>query len=355
MSVPDAPYLLALSCHARDVALEERAALERCLEAELPQEGAVVVRTCHRVDVYLVPGMLGEAALACLPSRTRRFEDEAVVRHAIATATGLDSTVLAEDQILHQLRQSLAEARARGPLPTVVERLFQVALRAGRRSRTWGGGVSRSLADVALDRVCPRPAPLAGQSMLIVGSGEMGRLLAVAARRRGASVTVASRDPDHAALLASSVGADVAPLDPGPAVTAFTGVLVALRGEWPAGTETRHALREANAIVVDLSAPSATPVDIQAALGERFVSVDALADTPSGAVDRRLRERLNRQVDEATVEFLAWLRSRTAADAIQALTERAERERRAELDHLWRVLPALDEPQRVAIEGMSRH
>src|SRR5207248_514505 len=90
------------------------------------------------------------------------------------------------------------------------ERLFDLALRAGRRARSWRQGPSRSLADVAVAEAERRGVSLGGRDVLVVGSGEMGRLAARAARRVGGKVRVASRIDAHAAALASGEARRVA-------------------------------------------------------------------------------------------------------------------------------------------------
>ena len=100
-----------------------------------------------------------------LPANGRILVGEAAIRHAIAVAVGRDSVVVGEDQILHQLRTSVDNARGDGGLQPVLERLFALGLRAGRRARSWRVGPGRSLADIAVSAIERQTGPLSGRQV----------------------------------------------------------------------------------------------------------------------------------------------------------------------------------------------
>jgi glutamyl-tRNA reductase len=293
---------------------------------------------------------------ALVPAGGRRYVGEDAARHAIAVAVGLDSVVVGEDQVLHQLRRSVAEAQAGGRLDPVVDRLFSLALRAGRRARSWRLRPSRSLADVAFAAAEARIGPVRGRPLLVVGSGEMGRLAAVAAATAGCHVSISSRTPGRAGALASELHAAPVGFDPGATAGHAAVVVVALRGPWSPSAATVDALVGGSAIVVDLSVPPAIDPAVAERLGDRLIGVDSLA---AGQPDRTdgsgslARERA--LVDSAFEEYRVWLDGRGRRAAASALADRAEQERRAELDDLWRRLPGLEPEAREAIERMSRH
>lgn len=350
--------IVALVTHARDVPAAERERFGARLRDELTAR-ALVLETCHRVEGYVVcPDDAERTVLAAsVPPGGRALIGEPAVRHAIAVAVGRDSVVIGEDQILHQLRESVDTARAAGGFDTVLARLFAVALKAGRRARSWRQGPQRSLADVALASIERQCGPLRGRDVLIVGAGRIGRLAARAAAAAGASVTVANRSAMGAQSLAAMTGGRIVPFDPGARTAAFAGVIVALSGPWPIAARTVEALRGSRTIVVDLSVPAAIPSPAVTALGERFVSADALvlADPDPGALEGVSLVRLDDLIDRTTAEFLDWVKSRDGRAAAEALIKRADREREAELAALWRRLPDLQPEDRDAIEGMTRH
>jgi glutamyl-tRNA reductase len=347
--------IVALSAHARHVSATERARFAAAVENVLAgaREPYVLVDTCHRVEVYLLAD--GSRIATELPPAGTMLEGAAAARQAISLACGLDSVVLGEDQVLHQLRGALAAARRRGPLGPSLERLFAVALQTGRRARSWRQGPARSLADVAVERLEAATGPLHGRRVLVVGSGPMGRLALRAAQRREAVVSVASRRPAAAEAVAGELGARAVAWDAAHEVAAAAAIVVALRGNWRIGVHTADALAGGEMPVVDLSTPAALDPAVRKRLDGRYVSVDALLADPAGRPDGSTLVRSLALVDRATEDFCAWLEGEGRRAAIQALADHAERERQEELVALWRRLPELDPETRAQIEGMSRH
>jgi len=348
--------IVALVTHARTVPALERGRFATRLHSRT-DGGAILLETCHRVEAYAIspddPGRIADAM--GLPGGGRVLVGEEAVRHAIAVAVGRDSVVIGEDQILHQLRGSVTAARAAGRLDPEIERLFALALRAGRRARSWRQGPQRSLADLALETIERQTGSLRGRELLVVGAGQMGRLVTGAAVAAGASVSIANRSADRARALSATSGALIEALDPGPRAGAFAGVVVALGGPWLIGPATIDALAGSGAVVVDLSVPPAMPVSAAVALGPRLVSADDLAQMdveprPGQAVSG---SRVDELVDRTAGEFLDWLRARDGRTAAEALVRRADLEREAELEQLWRRHPELQPELREAIERMT--
>jgi glutamyl-tRNA reductase len=345
--------LLVLAAHARQVPSAAREAFAAELSALEPNEATIVVHTCHRVELYVARGERGELSLPEPPAGTRRLEGIDAARHLIAVACGLDSTVLGENQVLHQVRKTLKRRRTEHPLDPALDRLFQLSLGAGRRARSWLGGTKQSLADVALERIGKQVGDLDGKPLLIVGAGDMGRLSASAAVRRGAEVIVTSRTQARAAALAREVGGTVAPFEGEDVVPEVAGAMVALCGTWKVGEKDGQRLAECGSIVVDLSSPPAVTDALQAQLGEGFVSTDELAGESGFEPQGRLRGRLEELVDESSEAFRHWLHSRNSSPAIQAIGEAADEQRRQELDWLFRRIPEIGEKDRSLIEQMS--
>jgi glutamyl-tRNA reductase len=356
--MPPAESIVALLTHARDVPAAERGRFAEWARADL-ESGGLILETCHRVELYLdvAAGRDEEALRARLPGGGSLVRGEAAVRHAVAVAAGRDSVVVGEDQILHQLRAAMDGARARRSISPLLERLFSVALHAGRRARSWRHAPPASLADAAVDAIERQAGPIAGRSILVVGSGGMGRLTAGAAAHAGAVVSIANRSSDTAATLAKAVGAGVTRFDPGADIARFDGIIVAIGGPWRLGRISSRALRESRATVVDLSMPPAVPASVAANLGPRMVTVDDLArrDRPAASPANRAVARLDVLIDRTTQEFLTWLEASERRAAADVLVQQAERERQAELAELWRRLPDLDPGTRAKVEGMSRH
>jgi glutamyl-tRNA reductase len=349
--------VVALIAHARNVPVVERERFATRLRETAGQ--ALLLETCHRVEGYLIASDDTEriAVAGALPAGGEMLIGEPAVRHAITVAVGRDSVVVGEDQVLHQLRESVDRARAAGRLDTALERLFALALQAGRRARSWRQGPQRSLADVAVSSIERKTGSLRGRDILVVGAGKMGRLAVRAAAGAGASVAVANRSAEGAASLATASGARIEEFDPGRRAGTFAGIIAALGGPWLIGGETIRTLAASATVVVDLSVPAAVPEAAVEVLGPRFVSADALAlgDVDQGTQLDGLHARVEALIDRTTAEFLDWLARRDGRATAEALLKHADREREAELAALWRRLPDLEPEARLAIETMTQH
>jgi glutamyl-tRNA reductase len=345
--------VVALIAHARGVPSIAREAFALECDSLQGNDAVVIVHTCHRVELYVALESFGDHELPKLPPRGLRLEDAAAVRHLIRVTCGLESAVLGEDQVLHQVRTTYAARRATQPLDPALGRLFQVALNAGRRAHGWFGGSKRSLGDAALDEIERRTGTLINQPILVVGAGSMGRLTAHAAIRRGARVIVTSRTAERAASLAHDVEGQALDCAVDGTLPPVVGAIVALSGPWQIGALDAQSLVEGGTTVVDLSSPPALPDALQAALGERFVSIDDLAWGPQVELPGALRSRLEQLVAGSGREYCKWLLARDSLPAIQAMSEAAEGRRRSELEWLLRRLPNLSEEEQALVDQMS--
>jgi glutamyl-tRNA reductase len=140
---------------------------------------------------------------------------EAAVEHMFTVASGLDSMVIGESQILGQLRSAYGLGTEIGSVGSVLHDLAQSALRVGKRVHS-DTGIDRagaSIVSVALDRATEILGALEGQRALIVGAGSMGALAGATLRRRGVTdIVVANRSPERAARLATALDGRAAPL-----------------------------------------------------------------------------------------------------------------------------------------------
>jgi glutamyl-tRNA reductase len=367
------PHLSALVTHARGTPAVTRAEFAVRAQESLDRAGRdgsalsiISLTTCHRVEVYLGPPAetVGDVETPTWWTSLRRALPEgggeltglSAMRHLTQVAVGLDSAVIAEDQILHQLRASVGAAEALGSLHGPLARAAQIALAAGRRARTYRTGPLRSLADRALESIRDRtsldPAAI-GRPLLVVGAGEMGRRAAEAAHRAGYAVAVASRNPAHAAEVATPIDGTAWPFDPGARLAEAGAVIVALRGLWQLSPASAEALAASGGPLIDLSFPPALPDAVASRLGPRLVSGDSLAG-PADAGDGRMVRRLHRLAEEAALEFQTWSDHDVDRAAARILSERATLLRERALERLWRQGPAFDHAERERIEGMAR-
>jgi len=314
--------------------------------------------TCHRVERYSVVGETIGAiqhtsaqAQWDRPTPTRLDGDDAV-RHLMRVAVGLESAVLGEDQVLHQVRVALAELTTESADPRLI-RLFELAVGAGRRARAEHPAAHRNLGDLAVRWIENRAGPCRDRSIVVAGSGRIGRLAAAAAARRGALVTVASRSIGNAHRVAERIGGRAATLDDGAALAGLaSGVVVALAGPWTSFQPTGPVP------VVDLSFPVAVPAAARITLAGALADVDQLyRDAASlqgnGIVSRDFRSHAEVIVDQAVATYREWIASRPSVTALRTLRDRWEAHRRTELQRLMRRLPDLEPRERDLVQAFS--
>lgn len=290
--------LWALTASARDVdaATRDRIAgdVDRWLE---PGRDAVALMTCHRVELYGVGSPPAE--LGVLQVRT----GAAAAGHLMRVAAGLESAIVGEDEVLHQVRDALRRAQHGRQLDFRLRRLFETAIATGRRARSRRTESSGNLAQSAVEWLQSK-TDLAGRRVVVAGAGRMGAALAHTLADAGAVITIASRDRARAARLAAVYAGDGVDLEAGAAVAGTAVALgVALGGRWEALGTARHAELPP---IADISAPQAIPDSVRRRLNGSFLGIDDLYRR-SAALPGAYIKDAEALVDRNAAEFLAWL------------------------------------------------
>ncbi|MDT4976575.1 MAG: glutamyl-tRNA reductase, partial [Pseudonocardiales bacterium] len=222
--------VLGLSHRTAPVAVLERAAvavddlrktLDELHRAETISE-VLLLSTCNRIEVYAdvarfhpavaeITTVLARHAGLAVPDLSDHLYvhfAEAAAEHMFSVASGLDSMVVGESQILGQLRAAYTLGTRVGSVGSVLHDLAQSALRVGKRvhSETGIDRAGASIVSVALDQATDVLGPLDGRRAVIVGAGSMGALAGATLRRRGLTdVVVANRSVDRAQRLATAL------------------------------------------------------------------------------------------------------------------------------------------------------
>jgi glutamyl-tRNA reductase len=317
---------------------------------------ALALSTCNRVEVYAgvsgfhgglteIVGTLaagaGMSPTELAPYAYVHYEVEAV-RHAYRVATGLDSMVVGEAQILGQLRDAYAVAAEQDATGRLLHELMQQALRVGKRAHTETGidRAGQTVVSAALELASP--AGLAGRSALVVGAGAMGALALATLGRAGAGpLFVTNRSIARAERLAELHGAvpvaapDLSTVDIVVSATASSGyVLGPADVTGPVTIVDLAVPRDVDPAVAHL--PGVTLVDL-----ERLGA--ALRESGELSADRAAVERI---VADEVEGFLTWLRGLDLAPTLAALRGRAEEVVGAELRRLAQRRPELTDEQR---------
>jgi len=374
-------YALGLNHQTAPLAVRERVVfhVERLSEAlsELKQRlarEAAILSTCNRTELYVA----GEepAAIAQWLARYHQFEPDGLrpylytlphdqaVRHAFRVASGLDSMVLGEPQILGQMKEAVRSAESAGTLGTVLHKLFQRSFAVAKevRSTTQVGAASVSMAAAAVKLAARIFPSLKDQSVLFIGAGEMIELCATHfAAQAPARITVANRTLERAEKLAHRFQGGAMELKSLPEhlheydiVVSSTASSLPILGKGLVERALR-ARRHRPMFMVDL----AVPRDIEPEAGDLddvfLYAVDDLAQIVSANVDARRSAVAQAEViiESQVGQFMHWMQSRESVPLIRTLRMRADDLRREELDRARRMLARGDDPAKV-LEALSQ-
>jgi glutamyl-tRNA reductase len=225
-------FCIGLSHHTANVAIREQFAGSATAESIVREAGcpeALLLTTCNRVEVYGISHkrISTDEIARCLtknPIRDPhyyappfyRYEAEKCVQHLFRVASGLDSMVVGESEILGQAKKAYELARKSGAAGPYLHRLFQRAFRVAKQVRTHTdiarGAVS--VGSVAVDLAQRIFGRLSDCKVLVLGAGEMSERTARALISRGVTdLRVTNRSMDRACELARAVGGRSIPFE----------------------------------------------------------------------------------------------------------------------------------------------
>ncbi|HLN77396.1 MAG TPA: glutamyl-tRNA reductase [Nocardioidaceae bacterium] len=333
---------------------------------------ATALATCNRIEVYadvdrfhgsveivsrLLAEHAGQEADKVVPHLYVHYDDGAV-SHLFNVASGLDSMVVGEGQILGQARDALRVGQETGTIGPSLNLLFQQALRVGKRAHaeTDIDRAAPSLVTAALDRATEHVGPVSGKRVVVVGAGAMASLAVSTVSRLGAAdVAIANRTDAHAARLAEQYDGRVVPLSEVNDEIAAADILVSCTGAagvvLPLGrvaAARNHATRPL--AVLDLALPHDVDPAVAELPGIALVGLARLAeelhDGRTGSDVAAVKEIVTQEI----TAFLAARRSASVTPTVVALRTMATGVVEAEVERLLLRLPDLDPQIRAEVE-----
>jgi glutamyl-tRNA reductase len=373
---------VGVSHRSAPLAMRERFGLQadhaRELIAELASgadvDEAVAVSTCNRTELYLVAedpdkgtraavgalARLGGMRPAELVSALRSFRGLDAARHLFRVTAGLESMVIGEAEVQGQVRRAYELALAQGASGAIANRLFQDALRAGKRVRS-ETGISRSpasIASVAVALATRTLGGLAGRHVLVIGAGKHGELTARTLAEQGAdTVFVASRAHERAESLARRFDSGAVHFDLLPEQLARADLVLTCTA-CPHRILTRADLAAAGGrlVVIDTAVPRDVDPSARDLPGVELYDLDDVQRELARNLSAREEEarRAEPIVEEELASFERWLASLDVVPTISALHERG----RAAIEHALRDnerrWQALTEDDRERVELVAR-
>jgi glutamyl-tRNA reductase len=333
---------------------EIREALTNLVQRGLIAEG-VIVSTCHRSEIYsLASDDVAGNALTQFLSEWRgldRAELEGasfqrsgaeVARHLFRVAAGLDSLALGESEVLGQVRQALFLARESGSTRSVMQRLFESAVAAGKRVRA-ETEIARhplSVPSIGFELAMKVFGDLSGRNVLVIGAGETGSLFARHAVEAGVrEPTIVNRTEARARELAASVKGRAIPwADLQEALPRADVVVSATASREPVVTreQVEAAMRERRGrpmLFLDLAVPRDIAPDVAEVYNVFAYSIDDLEEVARDNRVRRSREVpvAEKIIEEELESYLSWLGNLSVVPTVVEWKRRLEDHRDAEL------------------------
>lgn len=336
----------------------------------------VLLSTCNRFELYCALGSKNRAKTVAAgiveyfktgpapagPSRFYSLFGADAARHLFSVASGLDSMVVGEPQILSQVKHAYSSASEAKTTGYLLNKLFHQAIKAGKaaRSETAIGGGSVSVSGAAVAAVKKERGSLAGLSALLVGSGETAELALDCLIRGGIGQSaVISRTLEHAEALASRYGAaayDLSSLyervcgydivisstDSPHYVIGYEKYAAASKSSARRRAAARHSASPAGPrIIIDLAVPRDVDPRISELDGVRLFNIDDLAAMAVSVASARKKEALKaaKIVEAETAIFLDWYEGRSVKPFIEKFRAGIEKIVGTEVDKFARKLP----------------
>ena len=375
-------FTLGLNHHSAPLAIREQVAFQaetlpqalNQLAAEQAVREVAILSTCNRTEIYCAADS-PEAAVHWLAAYHRldpaelsnylyTLHERDAVRHAFRVASGLDSMVIGEPQILGQMKDAVRQAEAAGTMGTHLHKLFQRAFSVAKevRSTTAIGANVVSMAAAAVHLAERIFESVAGQRVLFIGAGEMIELCATHfAAQSPKQITVANRTVERARALADRFGGQAIRLDDlAGALPNFDIVVSCTASPLPIiglGMAERavKARRHRPMFMVDLAVPRDVEVEV-GDLDDIFLyTVDDLAQIVESGMESRQAAVVEAEdiITTRVEHFVQWLEGRDAVPVIRSLRDSAERMRRHEVEHAEKQL-ARGEPIEKVLEQLSQ-
>ncbi|ADT97420.1 glutamyl-tRNA reductase [Mycolicibacterium gilvum] len=344
---------------------------------------AMVLSTCNRVEIYavveafhgglsVIGQVLSDHSGMSLQDLTKyayvRYA-EAAVEHLFAVASGLDSAVVGEQQVLGQVRRAYASAESNHTVGRTLHELSQRALAVGKRvhSETGIDRAGASVVSVALDVAEKKVGPLAGRSAVVVGAGSMGALAATQLARAGIErIHVVNRSLPRGKRLAENIrgygiAAEAYPFDHLPPLLTDADIVVSCTGAVRPVVSLAdvhrglaHVREPKELVICDLGMPRDVDAAVAGLPGVFVIDMDRILREPTAKTATSDADAARTIVAAEVANYLAGQRVAEVTPTVAALRQRAADVVEAELLRLDNRLPGLDSSHRDEVANTVR-
>lgn len=328
--------------------------------------GSVILSTCNRMELWMSTDddfLCDPVELLCsirqLPSEeyrpyfSVRTEREAI-DHLFCLASGLESRILGEDQIITQVGEALSFSREHYATDHILETLFRQAVTAAKKIKTSGIELSpadQSVVHTAIDTLRHEGFDFAGKKCLVIGNGVMGKLAATLLREQGADVTVTVRQYRSGVV---QIPKDCARIDYGRRMELFGQCdLVVSATVSPNYTLTKEQVAEECShpvVLIDLAVPRDIDPRVKEIPEVRLYDIDCFRAEAHSEAQKQAIQRAKESFGEQIADFYSWYECSDLIPHIQKIKEQAAEDLTLRLVKKLQKLP-LSEKERAVLRG----
>lgn len=339
----------------------------------------IILSTCNRTEVYTVASdayPIEQSGINFLKTRANisdddllphiyRHKDVTVFEHLFRVASGLDSMVIGEFEVLGQVGRALEAAEKARMVNLPLRNLFRHAIRTGRRVReeTLISKNALSVSSVAVDLATRIVGDLSSCKILVIGAGETGKLVAKAAKKRGASqLIVYNRSRERASALAETLGTatvatgnlmeELSTADIAISCTAAPHMVLKLQQVQKA-MSTRP---DCPLVIIDIAVPRDVDPEVKLIKNVFLYNIDNLTET--SALNRKQREgeihKAKGIIKDEVDRFTTWWQTLEIRPVVSAMTKKSENIRRTQLEKTLKKLRALSAEEQDSLEAMTK-
>jgi glutamyl-tRNA reductase len=345
--------------------VREAAMLSTCNRLEIYADITDAEQGVRQLKTFLVNFRHSDVPYDLEPYLYTLFETAAIT-HMMRVATGLDSMLIGEAEILGQVKEAYHQAQRARSVGKTLHRLFREAINAGKaaRSSTTIGNESVSFATVAIAQAKHVVGSLAGKNIVLFGAGQMGRTAAKRLKLEGAhQCIVVNRTRERAEELVADFGIGTAAglpelpaaLRDADIVISSTGALTfVLTPDLIAAAMDGRAHRPL--CLIDIAVPRDVDPAVSAIPGVSLTDIDRLSETIDVTLEHRqaaipLVEQI---IDAHVLAFELWYKANETLPVVALLARKAEALREAEIERLFARCPGLGKRERTLVTGLSR-
>ncbi len=336
-----------------------------------------ILSTCNRSEIYAlaeepergyqrIKHFLTDyhhASAASFSGYLRTYVQEEAVSHLFKVASGMDSMIIGEEQILGQVRKAWELARSTGCAGHRLSRLFHRALQVGNRvrSETQISRYAPSVSQTALEVVKRATGSLDSRSMLLIGAGETGELTAKIAKRSQIDrLTVTSRTYEKAQALAQRIDGRAVPIEELTESMVSSDIVISstsAEGFVLGPEEIRKVMQQRDhhpLLLIDIAIPRDIDPEVANIDNVFLYNIDTLRSSSTFDPEQSEVAKAEAIINSEVTRFMEWWHGLESVPTITALRAKAEAIRQKELAKTLSKMPQLEEVERDRINALTK-